>query len=115
MLVSRECDDSRDILDWLQYFYSRHCDKDWEHSYGFRIDNVDNPGWLVEFDLNDTKLSGFDFKEYNIQRSEIDWIICKKKENKFVGYGGVFNLKEILKVFREWADNSIAPNESVWL
>ncbi|OAX48412.1 hypothetical protein gpAD87_09590 [Paenibacillus sp. AD87] len=41
-------------LKWLQNWYLENCNGDWEHSYGVKIDTVDNPGWSVEIDLTDT-------------------------------------------------------------
>ncbi len=35
-----------DTLNWIQSWYYENCDGDWEHSYGMRIDTVDNPGGL---------------------------------------------------------------------
>lgn len=104
-----------DLIEWLQQFYSKHCDGDWEHSYGFKIENVDNPGWLINFDLADTKMSEIDFIEIRHDRSDTDWMICRKDRDVFLGSGGAFNLKEILLTFREWVEANIAPDSSVWL
>ena len=92
-----------------------HCDGDWEHAYGFKIENVDNPGWMITFDLADTKLSLCAFDEVNEQRSELDWVICKKKDAQFVGYGGPQNLQELLSRFRAWAEAHHMPGQSVWI
>nr|TKK07812.1 hypothetical protein SrhCFBP13529_11555 [Stenotrophomonas rhizophila] len=43
-------------LDRLQKWYADQCDGDWEHSFGIRIDTLDNPGWTVSVDLTDTAL-----------------------------------------------------------
>jgi len=43
-------------LSELQKWYFAQCDGDWEHSYGVRIDTVDNPGWTLEIDLVGTNL-----------------------------------------------------------
>lgn len=32
-------------LIWLQSFYNRLCDGDWEHSFGVNLTTLDNPGW----------------------------------------------------------------------
>ena len=45
-----------DILCWLQNWYHSNCDGGWEHLYGVKIDTLDNPGWSVAIDLEDTEI-----------------------------------------------------------
>jgi hypothetical protein len=106
---------SCELLHWLEEFYARHCDGDWEHSYGFKIDNIDNPGWMIEFDLADTKLSLVEFPDVNEQRSELDWVICQKRDDKFIASGGPRNLRELLTRFREWVEANAPPSGSPWI
>ncbi len=35
-----------------------------------------------------------------------DWIICRIEDGKFEGWGGVGNISEGLKIFRDWAEGS---------
>ncbi len=93
------------ILQRLQHWYLEECNEDWEHTYGIKIDNIDNPGWVVTIDLLDTYLFGKDFKEVQIQREdENDWILCKVKNGKYEGIGGPLNLEEVLVIFLDWAE-----------
>jgi len=46
------------VLVQLPQRYRGQCDGDWEHSYGVKIETLDNPGWLVTIDLTDTTLGG---------------------------------------------------------
>jgi hypothetical protein len=103
-----------DLLEWLQLFYSRLCDGDWEHSYGFEIGNLDNPGWHIDFDLADTKLQRAPFTPVKLDRSEHDWVFCSVKDGKFVGDCGPRNLKELLMIFREWVETHIGSEEVPW-
>ena len=32
------------MLEWLMNWYESNCDGDWEHSYGVKIESLDNPG-----------------------------------------------------------------------
>ena len=41
-------------LEWLEQWYEKTCDGDWEHIYGISIDTLDNPGWRVRIDLRET-------------------------------------------------------------
>ena len=79
------------------------CDGDWEHSYGIRIETLDNPGWAVDIDLLKTPLERRHLESTVIDRSENDWIHCRIQDGVFIGRGGPRNLDEILRRFAEWA------------
>jgi Immunity protein 53 len=51
------------MLAWLQDWYAEYCDGDWEHRYSIRIENLDNPGWLLHIDLEGTTWKGVPFAE----------------------------------------------------
>ena len=57
-----------DSLNWLMHWYLSQCDGDWEHSYGVKLDNLDNPGWTIKIDLRDTDLEHRPFAR--IERGE---------------------------------------------
>jgi len=92
-------------LQRLQDWYQSQCDEDWEHSYGVKIDTLDNPGWIVQIDLADTKLEDQEFVAFARGDSDAgaDWIHCKAESRMFVGTGGFGNLTEILDTFLKWA------------
>ena len=46
------------VLEWLQSWSSEQCDGDWEHEWGVTIETVDNPGWFVKVNLEETALAG---------------------------------------------------------
>jgi Immunity protein 53 len=48
-------------LQELQQWYQSQCNGDWEHTYGVKIDTLDNPGWSVTIELADTYLYGRTF------------------------------------------------------
>jgi hypothetical protein len=52
---------SDDNLAWLTQWYLHECKDDWEHSYGVKIDTLDNPGWTLKIDLRETELQGRPF------------------------------------------------------
>lgn len=91
-------------LDRLQQWYLDQCDDEWEHSFGIKIDTLDNPGWSVTIDLNDTNLANKPFQEISNLGPKSDWIRCWKEGTKFKGVCGPKNLQEILKTFTDWAD-----------
>ena len=95
-------------LDWLLNWYKNQCDGDWEHGNGIKINTLDNPGWYLWVSINETTLQNMPFKKIKIKRSEEDWIFCNIEEGMFKGYGGIFNLPELLSIFRKWAEDSCA-------
>lgn len=92
-----------DNFKWLQKFYLTNCNKDWEHTYGIKIVTLDNPGWSIDIDLQDTMLKGKSFKEIKIEKGDNDWVICRTENDTFKGDGGPENLEEIIGIFRKWA------------
>ena len=87
----------------IQTWYAAHCNGEWEHSYGVKIDTLDNPGWSVKIELTDTELEDADFEPHIEDRSESDWIHCKVKERIFEGAGDASKFETILTVFLDWA------------
>ena len=66
---------------WLINWFKKHCNGDWEHTYGIRIGTLDNPGWSIKISINETELESKNFTELEINRSEEDWVFCRKKDN----------------------------------
>jgi hypothetical protein len=95
-----------DTLQELQNWYHSQCDGDWEHSYGVKIDTLDNPGWSVVIDLAETNLAGCAFPEVHRLEHDMDWIHCRVRGMRFEGNGGPFMLEEILRAFLVWAKDT---------
>jgi hypothetical protein len=87
----------------LQRWYRARCDGNWEHSYGIKIDTLDNPGWSVKIDIAGTELTERQFVEVNQDRKATDWIACKVRDQVFLGYGSPEMLDEIITNFLKWA------------
>lgn len=83
----------------LQKWYARHCDEDWEHSYGIKLDTLDNPGWILTVDLADTEFSDFSLSMSRVDRSQVDWIQSEISGRRYIACGGVFNLEEMIIQF----------------
>ena len=91
------------LLEWLQEFYLSVCDGQWEHGVGYTIATLDNPGWSIDFDLENTPLESKSFKSVRVERMESDWVHCRVDGTLFQGRGGPKNLTELLAIFRDWA------------
>jgi hypothetical protein len=92
-----------DALTWLQGWYAAHTNGDWEHEYGIEISTLDNPGWRVAIDLDDTDLEARDFERKDLHRSEHDWLVIWVDDRKWQLACGPLNLAEGLDAFRAWA------------
>src|SRR5690606_39897689 len=94
-----------DQLSRLRNWYAAQCNGDWEHSYGIKIDTLDNPGWLLSVDLTDTDLQDKPFTPIHQGDTEdgIEWLHCKVESGKFEAAGGVPNLPDMLESFLQWA------------
>ena len=94
-----------EMIKWLENWYKSQCDGDWEHMFGVKIDTLDNPGWSITIDLDDTFLEEKSFDVYRKNVNEKDWIICQVKDNKFKAGGDPSKLGEIIRIFKEWVES----------
>jgi hypothetical protein len=94
-----------DNCSWLEDWYQRQCNGEWEHVHGIRIYSIDNPGWRVKVDLNGTRyaeIANAEIKETN--ESDSEWMVCKIVEGVYEGVGGPLMLGPILQTFRSWIE-----------
>jgi len=102
-----------DNLDWLMNWYVRECNNDWEHSYGIKIETLDNPGWTIEIDLRETLLEGRPFESRHGEvagdldewREQGSWWAAEADGIRFKAACGPTDLSAIVGVFREWAES----------
>lgn len=88
-----------DALAWLMSWYAQHCDGDWEHEYGVRVETIDNPGWHVSVDLAGTAFEDLYVAQTRVDRTEQDWFHVRTRDGRLEGYGGPGNLIESLQQF----------------
>jgi len=89
---------------WLQKWFFNQCDGDWEHGNNIHITTLDNPGWSISINLENTELEDKEFQKIKTDRSDNDWFICFIKDNRFEGRCGPMNVLEVLKNFRLWVE-----------
>lgn len=89
----------REIQDW----YAGQCDGDWEHSYGIRLETLDNPGWRMTIDLRRTDCEIESTPKQAIDRSDRDWLHWWVRDGKFVATCGPNNLEEAMRMFLAFA------------
>jgi hypothetical protein len=84
----------------IQNWYKLNCNGDWEHSYGMKISNLDNPGWDIKIDIQDTALENLDYKkEFQNPNNEFDWYFISSTESTLNMSCGIDNFEQILKIF----------------
>jgi hypothetical protein len=92
-------------LKWLERWFESHCDDDWEHSNGVKIESIDTPGWRLTIPVRETELENIAFDEIIIDRDDQDWVRCWIKDGYFEGAGGLSNLEEMIQMFQEWVES----------
>lgn len=88
-----------DAFERLQHWYLSECNGDWEHSFGVKIDTLDNPGWILKVDLSETKWENLKVARVIERRSESDWVQYEVEAKQFVSCGGPLNLREMVDKF----------------
>jgi hypothetical protein len=97
------------ILTRVQNWYKINCNGDWEHSYGFAIATLDNPGWTIKIDLHETALENLDYKNnYQNPNNEFDWYQIKSDDGTLKIGCGPDNFEQVLTIFLD----EILPNYS---
>jgi hypothetical protein len=90
----------------LEKWYVDRCNGDWEHQWGVKIGTLDNPGWTLDIDLNQTRAENRQLEHTTIERTENDWITYWVEKKKFKARMGPTNLSEAMKTFCQWFDES---------
>lgn len=70
-----------------------------------KIETLDNPGWFLKLDLQETGMDGLAFSRHEVQRSKSDWLIAQVVDDRFEVACGPLNLGEAIHQFRLWVTN----------
>lgn len=89
-------------IEWLCKWYLRTCDGYWEHQYGIEILSLDNPGWSVKIELEETAYSQLADLSFVVDNSADDWVKCFIQNQCFYGIGDGSKLDRIISIFRNW-------------
>jgi hypothetical protein len=99
----------QNALQQLQHWYLAQCNGDWEHSYGVKIETLDNPGWSLAIDLTGTSLEDAIFSKVSHgviagdSTESQDWLVWNVQNNVFNGAGGPRTLGTLIGIFLAWA------------
>ena len=100
-------------LSALERWYSSQCNGKWEHSYGVKVNTLDNPGWRVEIDLRDTRKQGANLDMVKVERTDDDWVHYWVEKRRFHIACGPRNLSEAIDLFVQWFEaDQVQPGDS---
>jgi len=80
-------------------WYQEHCDGDWEHHSGFQIETLDNPGFSIFIDLDDTDINVSDRILLDEMSADEDWAFVQIKDGKFDGACSLNNFDKLIDIF----------------
>lgn len=89
------------MIRWLQKWFYENCNGDWEHLHVIKIETIDNPGWSIEIDFNDTNtvIDNISYELY--EAAENDWIGYSVKDGIYHGIGDSLKLNQLISIFKE--------------
>jgi hypothetical protein len=95
-------------LEWLMGWYASQCNGDWEHHYGVEIGTLDNPGWTVTIDLEDTDFEGREFSaiQHGLIETDASWWRCRTEGKQWRAECGSGDLGVVLGLFRSWINSN---------
>lgn len=104
------------MLEWLEKWYDSQCNDNWEHMFGIKIETIDNPGWEILIDLEDTNVNCCPRDWILIEHSEKRWIGFKVQDNKFEGACDPKNLGTLISIFKKMVeDDKVDVSEIIFV
>lgn len=80
-----------------------HCDGDWEHSGGIRVETIDNPGWVLRVDLAGTELEQRRFEPIATSDGTDVWMDARIAGGVWQAACGPRGLERAIETFLRWA------------
>lgn len=109
-------------LQRLASWFKSQVDGSWESDWGITLQTLDNPGWMLEVNLDGTPLYNAPFKHLKTRRGKDDWVECAIQDHGraggdaagriFAAAGGPGNLEEIVNIFCDWAEQNSRGSQS---
>jgi len=101
----------------LTGWYQAQCAGNREHSYGVKLETLDNPGWLLTIDLIHTDLQGQ--KMTGIEEGcnleghpvSLQWLHCSIKDNQFRGASDPTQVERMFCIFEGLRNSSAAQRK----
>lgn len=94
-------------LYFLTSCFSSHCNRDWEHDLGIRIETLDNPDWALDVRIAETELERRTIPWRRTQTTEDDWRHWRSTGDTFEARRGPMNLPDALAAFEGFARREV--------
>ena len=94
----------RNNLEWLDDWYQRQCNGEWEHTRGVRLKSLDDPGWHLTINLAGTSAVNARPQQLRMDAQNGGWLTCSIAGECFEGAGDSRKLEQIIGVFRQWVE-----------
>jgi hypothetical protein len=94
----------RNNLEWLDGWYQRQCNGEWEHTQGVRLKSLDDPGWHLTINLAGTSAVNARPQQLRLDTQSGGWLACSIAGECFEGSGDPRKLEQIIGVFRRWVE-----------
>lgn len=88
-----------DVIRLLQDWYADQCNDDWEHSYGVKLDTLDNPGWILKIDLRETEWEALSIPLNRRFVNDQDWMQFEVSDACYMACGDPFKLASMIEEF----------------
>ena len=89
------------LVSYFQEWFQSCFNESWEYNKNFEIATIDNPGWWMSINLEETDLEDEQFDKEIIERTKENWVHCFVREGKFEGVGGPENLLELVSCLKK--------------
>ncbi len=96
--------DNLNEIEWLSQWYQNNCNENWEHIFGISIRTIDNPGWAITIDLEDTDSNLQEMAWQYFETNDNDWYGYKVEDSKFEASGDPSKLNLLIRVFKNLID-----------
>ena len=96
-------------FDYLAHWYAAHCDGDWEHDFGIRIQTLDSPGWSISIDLSGTAAAREGFEEAQPRNAGRPGLFVESTGGSFVASCEPLSLRDVMEEFRRFAERDDFP------
>ena len=93
-------------LTFLTKWFDAHCNGEWEHDLGVRIESLDNPGWALDVRIEDTNLEGAVSDWQRDEKSEHAWLHWRSTGLMFEARCGPRDLARALAAFEDFASSA---------
>ncbi|MBN2754097.1 MAG: hypothetical protein JXR81_04440 [Candidatus Goldbacteria bacterium] len=89
------------MIEWIQTWYATRINKDIKCE-NVSIHTLDNPGWILEYDLNHNEFLNLKVEPLKFELTEENWYSVLIDNGIWMGAGGAGNLIDILIKFKEF-------------